>query len=430
MVKRIAVVGSGIAGLGAARLLDREGHRVTLFEADPRAGGHSHTVDVSLDGFTHPVDTGFLVFNERTYPNLVRLFGELGVHSVPSEMSFSVRHDAARLEWAGTDLRALFADPRNAARPGFWAMLADIVRFNRETRRLLATDRVPDTTLAAFLAERRYRETFRDWYLLPMSAAIWSCPRSRILDFPLATFIRFCDNHGLLQLADRPQWRTVSGGAREYVARIVASLPDVRLACPVVRMTRRAGRIEIDSDARIAEPFDDVVLACHADHALRLLADASIDEQRLLSAIGYQANRVVLHTDTSLLPRRRSAWSAWNYLAIDDDGAAPVAVSYLINKLQPLPFRTPVIVTLNPPVEPRPASILGEFAYSHPVLDSDAIAAQRALTSIQGVRNTWYAGAWLGNGFHEDGLRAAHLVADGIVERERCVVSRAQREAA
>ena len=429
-MKRIAVVGSGIAGLAAAWLLHRQGHCTTLFEAEPRAGGHSHTIAVSLEGITHPVDTGFLVFNERTYPRLVRLFTELGVQSVPSDMSFSVRHEAAGLEWAGTNLRAVFADPRNAARPGFWAMLGDIVRFNRDTRRLLAGDRIPDVTLDAFLATRRYGATFRDWYLLPMSAAIWSCPRSRILDFPLSTFVRFCDNHGLLQLTDRPQWRTVRGGAREYVARIVAGLPDVRLACPVMRVKRRAGRVEIDSDVRFAESFDDVVLACHADQALRLLADASPEEQRLLSSIDYQANRVVLHTDASLLPRRRSAWSAWNYLAIDDDGASPVAVSYLINKLQPLPFRTPVIVTLNPPVEPRTASVLGEFEYSHPVLDSDAIGGQRALASIQGTLNTWYAGAWLGNGFHEDGLNAAHLVAQGIADREQRLASDVEQEAA
>jgi predicted NAD/FAD-binding protein len=428
---RIAIVGSGIAGLAAARLLARRGHAVTLFEAEERAGGHSHTVDVTLDGITHPVDTGFLVFNDRTYPRLVALFDELGVASVASDMSFSVRHDGAGVEWAGTNLATLFARPRNALRPGFWRMLADLRRFNRETTALLSRDALPATSLGAFLSQRRYGETFRDWYLLPMAAAIWSSPRRAILDFPLASFVRFCHNHGLLAIAGRPQWRTVAGGSREYVQRMLAPLHDVRLGCPVLRVTRRADGVDIDSDAKLRERFDAVVLACHSDQSLALLADASAKERRLLSAVRYQQNRVVLHTDASLLPRSRRAWSAWNYLAVDGDaGERPVSVSYLINRLQPLPFASPVIVTLNPPVEPLASRVIREFQYAHPVLDASAVSAQAGIAEAQGSRNTWFAGAWLGYGFHEDGLASAYRVASMIAERSAAEREAGEKEAA
>jgi predicted NAD/FAD-binding protein len=415
---RIAVVGSGIAGLGSAWLLQRQGHAVTVFEADRRAGGHTHTVDVTLEGRTHPVDTGFLVFNDRTYPRLVALFDDLGVRSVASDMSFSVRHDADGLEWAGTSAAALFAQPRNALRPRFWHMLADILRFNRETTAALQEGCLPDVPLGAFLAQRRFGDALRDWYLLPMAAAIWSSPRREILDFPLPTFVRFCHNHGLLALRDRPQWRTVIGGGRTYVDRIVAQIADVRLRCPVLRVTRQPHGVTIDSAARNGERFDAVVLACHSDQSLALLRDASAAERSLLGAVRYQRNRVVLHTDAALLPRHRRAWSAWNYLAAGDDadGERPVAVSYLLNRLQPLPFAAPVVVTLNPPAEPDPRRVLREFTYEHPLLDGRAVAAQRSFAALQGTNRTWFAGAWLGHGFHEDGLASAHAVAEGIGE--------------
>jgi predicted NAD/FAD-binding protein len=413
---RIAIVGSGIAGLGSAWLLHKQGHQVTVFEASDWAGGHTHTVDVTLEGRTHPVDTGFLVFNDRTYPHQIELFSELGVASVASEMSFSLRNDAAGIEWAGTNLRSLFAQPRNALRPAFWRMLADVLRFNREAMALVDGDALPAGSLGSFLEARSYSDAFRNGYLLPMAAAIWSSPARDILDFPLATFVRFCANHGLLSIDDRPQWRTVEGGGREYVRRIVSRLPDVRLATPVLRVRRQANGVEIDSSARIGEHFDGVVMACHSDQSLRLLADATWTERRLLGAVRYQPNRVVLHTDATLMPRARRAWSAWNYLATGD-AARPVAVSYLINKLQPLPFATPVIVTLNPPVEPDPRTVLGEFEYDHPLLDHAAVVAQRSFASLQGARSTWFAGAWLGYGFHEDGLKSAHAVAASVAER-------------
>ena len=412
---RIAVVGSGIAGLGSALSLTRQGHAVTLFEAAREPGGHAHTVDVTLDGRTFPVDTGFLVFNDRTYPRLTRLFDELGVATVPSDMSFSVRNDRAGLEWAGTNLATLFAQPRNLLRPAYWRMIGDIVRFNREATSLDRGGAVWSVTLGEYLDAQSYSQAFRDWYLVPMAAAIWSSPARDILDFPLPSFVRFCRNHGLLSIADRPQWRTVAGGSREYVGKIVARLQDVRVGTRVTRVRRLARGVEIDTAADPAEPFDGVVLACHSDQSLALLADPSRDEARLLAAVRYQPNRVVLHTDLALLPRSRRVWSSWNYLTADDPhGARPVAVSYLINRLQPLPTTRPVIVTLNPPIEPDPRLVIGEHAYAHPLLDAEAIAAQHSIAFLQGRRDTWYAGAWLGNGFHEDGLASAHAVAESV----------------
>ena len=388
---------------------------MTVFEAAPKLGGHTATVDVTVEGSTFPVDTGFLVFNDRTYPRLNALFAELGVASSDSEMSFSCRVDRAGLEWSGTNLRAVFAQPGNAFRPAFWHMLRDLMRFNRTATSLHAQGTVPAVPLGQYLQSENFGTPFRDWYLLPMAAAIWSSPRRDILDFPLPTFIRFCHNHGLLQIVDRPQWKTVTGGARTYVAKIAAQLTDVRVATPVRRILRVANAVVVDSAASAHERFDHVVLACHSDQARALLGDPSHAEDRLLTAVRYQPNRVVLHTDTALLPRSRRAWAAWNYLAVDDPrGARPVSVSYLINKLQPLPCRTPVIVTLNPPFEPSRKHVLGEFEYSHPLLDGAAHSAQTGIASVQGNRNTWYAGAWLGHGFHEDGLASAHAVADRI----------------
>jgi predicted NAD/FAD-binding protein len=430
MPLRLAIIGSGIAGLGCAHLLARQGHAVTLFEANDYLGGHTHTVDVTLEGITAPVDTGFLVFNERTYPLLIALLAELGIPSTASEMSFSVRVDDAGLEWAGTDLPSLFAQPGNALRPAFWRMLADLLRFNRRTTALLEADAIPDMPLGRFLDEGRYSRSFRDWYLLPMAAAIWSAPRRKILDFPLYSFIHFCHNHGLLQITDRPRWRTVVGGGRAYVERIAAGLADIRVSTRVERVRRHPSGVQVHAGGASAE-FDEVVLACHSDQALALLADPSPEEARLLGAVPYQANDVVLHTDARLLPRARRAWSAWNYLAGSDSaGERPVAVSYLINKLQPLPFRTPVIVSLNPPFEPDPGLVLRRFEYAHPVFDARSTDAQDAMARLQGQRHTWFAGAWLGYGFHEDGLRSAHSVAEGVARVRPRLPSAAEPEAA
>ena len=405
--QRIAVVGSGIAGLGAAWLL-REQHDVVVFEAAQRLGGHTNTVDVTLEGVTHGVDTGFLVFNRRTYPNLCALFAALDVPVVNSDMSFAVSVAEPDIEWAGSSLATVFAQKRNLARPAFWRMLQDIVRFNRETTREAREHALPPISLGDYLDRNGYGVEFRDWYLVPMAAAIWSCPPRTMLEYPVATFLQFCHNHGLLQVSDRPQWMTVKGGAREYVRRIAAQLPDIRLGCPVGGVRREAGKVELLT-AGGAEVFDQVIFACHSDQTLAILGSAATPlERAVLGAVRYQPNRALLHTDPALLPRRRSTWSAWNYAASAGASAdRSVAVSYLINQLQPLPWKTPVVVSLNPFREPSPSHLIAEIDYAHPVFDAAAVAAQAHLPMLQGRNHTWFCGAWTGYGFHEDGLKSA-----------------------
>ncbi len=412
--QRIAVVGSGISGLSAAWLLSRR-HRVTLFEAERRLGGHTHTVDVRLDGQVFPVDTGFLVFNHQTYPQLTALFEYLGVETVPSEMSFAVSLREPALEWAGSNLATVFGQRRNLLRPEFWRMLADIVRFNRESMAWLQTRGEEAQTLRQFLERGRYSAAFADWYLLPMAAAIWSCPAAQMLDYPLATFVRFCNNHGLLQIFDRPQWRTVAGGGREYVKKLAAGLRDIRLATPV-RQILRTGREMLVVHDQGVEEFDQVVLACHSDQALALLGrDARPAEVEALRALRYQMNHAVLHTDAHLLPRDRSLWSAWNYLAQGGrSDFRPVSVSYLLNRLQPLPTEQPVVVTLNPLEPPAAEKTIAQFDYAHPIFDRAAIAAQRQIAALSGLDRVWFAGAWNGYGFHEDGLKSGLAVAQAL----------------
>jgi predicted NAD/FAD-binding protein len=423
---KVAIVGSGISGLGCAHALLAErlhGVQVTLFEAEPRLGGHTNTVDVRLDGIEHPVDTGFLVFNERTYPNLIRLFAELDVPTAKSDMSFAVSVPAGggrRIEWAGTDLASVFAQRRNLASPRFLHMLADILRFNRQATRIAqGAEAAGEQALGEFLDRHRYGESFRRWYLLPMAAAIWSCPMRTMLGYPLATFVRFCHNHGLLQVNDRPQWHTVAGGARQYVRKIAARLPDLRLGTPVleVRRNEAAGKVSVRS-ARGVEAFDHVVLACHSDQSAALLADADAAERGLLADARYQPNRAVLHTDPRLMPRLRAVWSSWNYMS---NGAADPAVSvtYLLNRLQPLPFATPLFASLNPIVEPAPGTVIAEFEYSHPIFDARMIEAQQRLADVQGRRRVWLAGAWTGYGFHEDGLKSGLAVAGALAALAR-----------
>jgi predicted NAD/FAD-binding protein len=413
-VQRIAVIGAGISGLASAWLLGSK-HQVTLFEAAAYLGGHTNTVDVTLEGKTHPVDTGFLVFNEKTYPNLIAMFGLLGVDSVETEMSFAVSLENPDLEWAGSNLATVFGQKRNLLRPQFWSMLSDILRFNRESSAWLATHPDAPRSVHDFLEQGRYSTAFADWYLLPMAAAIWSCPTGQMRAMPLATFVRFCQNHGLLQVFDRPLWRTVKGGGREYVRKIAAQLDDIRLATPVIAVSREDAGLRV-STGDGSELFDQVVMACHSDQARDILGLAASEGQReVLAAIRYQANRAVLHTDRTLLPRDQKLWSAWNYFAGSGaPGEQPVGVSYLINKLQPLPFATPVVVTLNPAREPDPASILAKFDYAHPIFDAPAIAAQARLADVQGENGIWLAGAWGSYGFHEDGLNSALRVVNGM----------------
>ena len=422
---KIAVVGSGISGLSCAYRLIQGGHEVVLYEAGGHFGGHSHTVDVTFGGKTHGVDTGFLVFNHHTYPHLTALFAELEVDTAASDMGFSVKLPVGGrpLEWAGGNLDQVFCQRSNLLRPAFLRMLRDILRFNRAATALAqAADSTLQISLGSYLDAQGYSAQFCDWYLLPMAACIWSCPSEQMLAFPLASFVRFCHNHGLLQVNDRPQWRTVRGGSREYVRRLLAGIPRRHLNTPVTAIARTANGVVLLSALGDAQ-FDEVVLATHSDQSLALLADASDDERGVLSAVGYQANRAVLHTDTSCLPQNRKAWSAWNYQGSGDGGEggkrARVCVHYLLNKLQPLPFEQPVIVSLNPLTPPDPRTVLREFDYAHPVFDAAAVDAQQRLPLIQGRNRVWYAGAWTGYGFHEDGLKSGLAVASAIAARTR-----------
>ena len=419
--RRVAVIGSGISGLSVAHALAGEA-RVTLFEAGSYFGGHTHTVDITLEGQTHGVDTGFLVFNERTYPKLIALFGELQVPTALSDMSFSVQVPDIGLEWSGSDLNTVFAQRSNLVRPAFWRMLRDLMRFNRLATALAehGTAHEQQQAIGDFLSENRFSAEFRDWYFLPMIGCIWSCPTDQMLRFPIATMIRFCHNHGLIQVTNRPRWYTVQGGARQYVEKLLRRVPDARLNTPVrsVRRSQSGGRVSVTTDHG-TELFDEVVLACHSDQSLALLADATPAEREVLGAIRYHRNRAVLHTDTTVLPRRQIAWAAWNYerASAGSRESAAVCLHYLINRLQPLPFKTPVVVSLNPITEPRADTIHGEYDYAHPVFDAAAIAAQQRVPSLQGEGGTWFCGAWTRYGFHEDGLMSGIAVVDGLRQR-------------
>ena len=403
---RIAIIGSGIAGLTSAHLLSRH-HDVTVFEIDSRPGGHAHTVDVTIADETHAVDTGFIVYNERNYPGLTRLFAHLGVATSPSDMSFSVSDPRHGLEWRSSTLNTVFAQRRNLLRRDFVTMLADIGSFNRQARKLLTDGRISHSlSLREMLEAGPWSERLREWYLAPMVSAIWSAPMVDALDIPAATFARFFDNHGLLSLGDRPHWRTVVGGSRAYVEKIAAPLGRrLRVNTSVSKVTRRRDGVEVTSDVFGPETFDHVVLATHSDQSLALLSDPSEAEREILGAIRYQPSAVVLHTDETLLPRSRRAWASWNYrLGVDDSAAT---VTYHMNQLQSIPSRHQILVSLNQTDRIDAERILGEFDYSHPVLDAGAIAAQRRVAEIDGRRGTWFAGAYWGYGFHEDGLQSA-----------------------
>ena len=415
---RVAIIGSGISGLAAAHALHGRAD-ITLFEAGDYFGGHTHTVDVSLPAdhgqglVTHGVDTGFLVFNERTYPKLIQLFDELGVETARSDMSFSVKvpdaMSGAGLEWSGASLGSVFAQRSNLVNPKFLRMLADIIRFNRITTALARSKRDADMQqpLGDFLRAQKFTDQFRDWYFLPMMGCIWSCPTDQMLQFPVATMIRFCHNHGLIQITDRPQWWTVKGGARHYVEKIVQGIADKRLNTPVLSVQRDEAGVRIVTDVGV-EPFDKVIMAAHSDESLALLGVPSAAERDTLGAIRYQPNRAVLHTDASVLPTRKLAWAAWNYERAQSKGgeAAGVCLHYLLNMLQPLPFAQPVVVSLNPVRDIARKHTMGEYNYAHPVFDLAAIRAQKSVPLLQGRQHTFFCGAWTGYGFHEDGLKS------------------------
>ena len=425
MKPRIAIVGSGISGLSAAHHLQDKAD-ITLFEAGDYFGGHTHTVDVTLPTptgtQTHGVDTGFLVYNERTYPGLIALFKELQVATVKSDMSFSVQvphqNGQGALEWNGANLNTVFAQRSNLFKPSFLFMLRDVIRFNTLATELAERNQDHELAqpLSGFLFSHKFSDAFRDWYLLPMLGCIWSCPTDQMLKFPVATMIRFCHNHGLIQVNNRPQWYTVAGGARHYVEKILAGIADKRLNTPVLRVERDAHSVTLQTQHGV-ERFDKVILASHADQSLHMLAEPTAQELATLSAIRYHPNRAVLHTDTSVMPKKKLAWAAWNYerAAHDSTESTRVCLHYWLNLLQPLPFSQDVIVSLNPVREIDPAHVIGEYEYAHPVFDLPAIQAQAQMPQLQGQQHTWFAGAWMGYGFHEDGFKAGRDAAQHLL---------------
>lgn len=406
---RIAVVGSGISGLSAAWLLGKR-HDVTLFEQSGRLGGHANTVGVDGPHGPVEVDTGFIVFNHETYPNLVALLDHLGVATSETDMSFAVSRHSGGLEYAGTDLASLFAQRANILRPSFWSMLRDVRRFYATAPHDLPALDGSLEALGDYLQRKGYGAKFREDHLLPMAAAIWSAPTDMMLDYPAAAFIRFFSNHGLLKIRARPAWHTVVGGSKEYVQKLTRPLSGrIRASTRVVHVTRNARGVLLRTADGTATAFDHVVIAGHADDALAMLGDASDHERRLLGAFRYTRNQAVLHTDASLMPRRRGVWSSWNY--VENDRAY---VTYWMNRLQRLPGEMPLFVTINPAPYPLAECILHVEDYAHPVFDASAMQAQKDLWSLQGALNTWYCGAYFGAGFHEDGLQAGLAVAEDL----------------
>lgn len=402
---RIAIVGSGISGLTAARALWQR-HDVTVFEAEPRVGGHSHTVTVEAGGRPYQVDTGFIVYNDRTYPRFSALLGQIGVPGQRTAMSFSVHCDRSGLEYNGTSIDGLFAQRRNLARPAFWRMLAAISRFNREAAAFAASGD-DMTTLGSWLEQGAYPRELIDWYIVPMGSAIWSASPREMLRFPARHFMAFFGNHGLLSLHDRPRWSVIRGGSRTYVERMIEPFRHrIHVATPVVAVYRRGGRILVITGRGDHAWFDHVILAVHSDQALAMLADASAAERALLGAIAYQPNDVTLHTDVRLLPRRRRAWAAWN-CHLPAQPADRVQVTYNMNILQSIRAPETFCVTLNRHHAIDPERVLGRFVYHHPVFTSAALEAQRRRHEICGVAGTWFCGAWWGSGFHEDGVVSA-----------------------
>ena len=413
--KKVAVVGTGVSGLSAAWMLS-EACEVVVYEKANRLGGHSNTVDVETATGLTPVDTGFIVYNEPAYPNFTALLDHLGVASEASCMSFGVSMDGGNVEYSGQTFSSVFARRSNAASPTFWKMLADIPRFHREAKETLRAGFCEHASLGDFVAHGGYGRGFREHFLKPMAAAIWSTPQMKIFDYPAFSFLRFFENHGLLQVLNLPDWRTVKGGSRAYVRELAKALENgVRLNAGAARIERIGEKVHVTDTKGHREAFDAVVMATHADTARNAIADLDAQERSILSAFSYQENRAVLHMDARHMPRRRRAWSSWNYIGDGDQGA----VSYWMNRLQNLPCEEDIFVTLNPPTEIDQAEVVAEFSYDHPMFNSATERAQSEIWKIQGRGGLWYAGAHLGHGFHEDGLQSGLAVAEAMADVKR-----------
>lgn len=409
--QKLAVIGSGISGIASAWFLSQK-HQVTLFEKEPRLGGHTNTVNFELDGRKHAVDTGFIVYNEPNYPLLKAMFKHLHIHTAETDMSFAVSIDQGRLEYAGNNLNTLFAQRKNLFSLRHWRMIRQILRFNKQAKKDL--HHLDDAmSLGDYLKHHKFSETMQQDYLLPMAAAIWSCPTDAMLNFPAKSFLQFFQNHGLLNVSDRPQWKTVKNGASHYLDAITKQHHFAIIHQAVTKVTPRTAEgnsVTIQTNDDQLHTFDQVIFACHGDQAYQLLDQA--EAFGLMAHFKFQPNQAWLHTDESLMPKTRSAWASWNYLSdIDHDQSRAVAVTYWMNQLQPLHTNTPILVTLNPMREPEPSKVIAKFSYDHPMFDEGAMTAQKHLETIQGLHGCWFAGAYTGYGFHEDGLRSAARIA-------------------
>ncbi|WP_135211097.1 NAD(P)/FAD-dependent oxidoreductase [Vitreimonas flagellata] len=408
----IAVIGSGIAGMSAAWLLSQK-HDVTVYEKNGRLGGHSNTVIVNTSAGSTPVDTGFIVFNDATYPNLIALFDHLGVATKSSDMSFGVSLNGGRTEYSSNDTSAFLCGGRNLISPRFWSMTLDLLRFYRDAPAELRETREDMISLGEYLKRRGYGDAFQNDHLLPQAAAIWSASMAEIHNYPACAFVRFFENHGLLKLKGRPKWRTVEGGSRAYVEKLTAAYADrVRLNAGAVSVQRDGAGAWVRDANGEAQRYDAVVIATHGDEALAMLDDPSAEERALLGAFRYSKNRAILHTDPALMPRRQAQWSSWNYVGDNPEGGC--VVSYWMNKLQRIESREQIFLTLNPRTMPRAETMLYDTEYEHPLFNAAAIRAQEQLWSLQGVRNTWFCGAHFGAGFHEDGLQSGLAVAEQL----------------
>ncbi|MGB7285919.1 MAG: FAD-dependent oxidoreductase [Salaquimonas sp.] len=411
-MKNIAVIGSGISGNSAAWALSKE-HNVTLFEKDERTGGHSNTAIIDYDGKQIEVDTGFIVYNDHNYPLLTQLFDHLNVETSKSDMSFGVSLDKGKFEWSGQGLGAVFAQRRNLFSPGFLFMLREIFLFNRICKEDLKTGALCGSSFGEYLINRKFSQRLRDDYLVPMTAAIWSTPPSRMLEFPAESLVRFMDNHRLIHgVNERPQWRTVKGGSRQYVDKLLAEFDGkIELGSTVTKIEKMADGVHLSLENGETRVFDEVVIGAHSDQAMRLLGKPTAAQKTILGSIGYKPNKVYLHRDEKLMPKRKAAWSSWNYLGSrNNDGHRDLSLTYWMNRLQNIDERYPLFVSLNPDVAPDKHQTFHTYSYDHPQFDKAAIEAQVRLDEIQGVDNIWYCGAWTKYGFHEDGLSSAMSV--------------------